>query len=77
MGVPTDAGFLCDEASMLGDMIKDTLCKSVMYAFEQKEYRLQGAECFFGMPTVSELTITVAAFHLSSTISLAFSVLSI
>lgn len=35
--MPTDAGFLCDETSMLGDMIKGTQCKSVLYAFEEKQ----------------------------------------
>jgi hypothetical protein len=37
MDMPTDAGFLYDEASILGDMIKGTLCKSVLYAFEEKQ----------------------------------------
>ena len=46
--VPTDAGFLCDETSMLGDMIKGTLCKSVLYAFEEKQSRLREVEGFFG-----------------------------
>jgi len=35
--VPTDTDFLCDEASMLGDMIKGALYKSVLYAFEEKQ----------------------------------------
>jgi hypothetical protein len=35
--VPTNAGFLCDEAYMLGGTIKGTLYKSVLHAFEEKQ----------------------------------------